>query len=76
MSESSSLHQKSECGLPSYACCRQGELFIVNNRNGDLTGIYRYTAEGDYLGCVTTEVNIPAGIALSKGWHAIVCCRM
>ena len=51
---------------PSYVCCRQGEIFIVNTNAGDPAGVYRYTAEGDYLGCVTTEVNDPGGIALSK----------
>ncbi|XP_072044839.1 uncharacterized protein [Amphiura filiformis] len=52
--------------LPGNVCCRQGEIFVTNPASGDPTGIFRYTSQGHYLGCVTTEVNGPAGIALSQ----------
>ena len=63
--------------IPSYVCCREGEIFVVNgcktagifvfsDHNGDPEGIFRYTAKGQYLGCVTTEVKCPVRIALSK----------
>ena len=49
---------------PTFVCCRQGEIFVVNI--GNHRGVFRYTAKGNYLGCVTTEVQNPAGIALSQ----------
>ncbi|XP_072022042.1 uncharacterized protein [Amphiura filiformis] len=51
---------------PGYMCCRDEEMFIVNEVIGDPAGIYRYTDQGQYMGCVTKEVNDPAGIAVSK----------
>ncbi|XP_072016514.1 E3 ubiquitin-protein ligase TRIM45-like [Amphiura filiformis] len=48
-----------------YVCCRQGEIFVVNPA-GDPAGIFRYTSKGHYLGCITTEVKNPRGIALSQ----------
>ena len=51
---------------PRFMCSRQGEIFVSNTGTGKPNGVYRYTSEGDYLGCVTTEVNNPRGIALSK----------
>ena len=53
-------------GSPGFVCCRQGEIFVSYTNAGDSSGVYRYTSEGDYLGCVTTGVNYPQGIALSK----------
>ena len=52
--------------VPEFVCCREGEMFVTNICIGDPPGVYRYTSEGDYLGCVTTEVSSPLGIALSK----------
>ncbi|XP_072013787.1 E3 ubiquitin-protein ligase TRIM56-like [Amphiura filiformis] len=50
---------------PGFVCCsRQGEIFVSNN--GDPRGVYRFTAEGDCLGCVTTQVPNPSGIAMSR----------
>ncbi|XP_072014233.1 E3 ubiquitin-protein ligase TRIM71-like [Amphiura filiformis] len=50
---------------PGFVCCsRQGEIFVSNN--GDPRGVYRFTAEGDCLGCVTTQVENPSGIAMSR----------
>ncbi|XP_072044931.1 uncharacterized protein [Amphiura filiformis] len=51
---------------PGYVCCRQGEIFVSNQGSGDPAGIFRYTSQGHYLGCVTTEVKNPAGLALSQ----------
>ena len=51
---------------PGFVCCRNGEIFVSNEGRGDPPGVYRYTSEGDYLGCVTTEVRYPTGIAMSK----------
>ena len=51
---------------PGFVCCQQGEIFVVNEGAGDPTGVYRYTSAGEYLGCVTTEVINPEGIALSE----------
>ncbi len=51
---------------PGFVCCRQGEIFVSNEGRGDPTGVYRFTSEGDYLGCVTRKVSIPSGIAISK----------
>ncbi|XP_072014187.1 E3 ubiquitin-protein ligase TRIM71-like [Amphiura filiformis] len=51
---------------PSFVCCRQGEIFVSNKGRGDPAGVYRFTAEGDYLGCVTTQVRNPSGIAMSR----------
>ena len=52
--------------FPGFVCCRQGEIFVCNESSGEPKGVYRYTSEGDYLGCVTTKVNTPKGIALSN----------
>ena len=46
---------------PSYLCSRLGEIFVVSNPKS----VFRYTAKGDYLGCVTTGLCNPKGIALS-----------
>ncbi|XP_072040145.1 uncharacterized protein [Amphiura filiformis] len=51
---------------PGFVCCGQGEIYVVNEFVGNPVGIYRYTADGDYLGCVTTEVKNPSGVALSQ----------
>ena len=62
---------------PCFVCCRHGEIFVANEDEGDdedtdkddgetMGGVYRYTSEGDYLGCVTREVGNPSGIAMSK----------
>ena len=51
---------------PGFVCCRHGEIFVSNEGIGDPPGVYRYTSEGNYLGCVTAGVVTPAGIALSK----------
>ena len=51
---------------PGFVCCRQGEICVSNEGGGDPPGVYRYTSEGDYLGCVTTQVSSPSGIAMSK----------
>ena len=52
--------------FPGFVCCRQGEIFVCNESSGEPKGVYRYTSDGDYLGCVTTEVETPKGIALSN----------
>ena len=49
---------------PGCVCCRQGEIFVANAGTGDPCGVYRYTSEGDYLGCVTTTVANPTGISM------------
>ncbi|XP_072046041.1 E3 ubiquitin-protein ligase TRIM45-like [Amphiura filiformis] len=51
---------------PGYVCCGKGEIFVVNESSGKPLGVFRYTADGDYLGCVTTDVTDPRGIALSQ----------
>ena len=51
---------------PGYVCCTQDEIFVVNESSGNPLGVFRYTADGDYLGCVTSEVSDPRGIALSQ----------
>ncbi|XP_072013107.1 uncharacterized protein [Amphiura filiformis] len=52
---------------PGFVCCsRQGEIFVSNEYKGDPNAVYRFTAEGDYLGCVTTQVKNPQGIAMSR----------
>ena len=58
------LPYKSFNWTPGCVCCRQGEIFVVSK--GNPKGVFRYTAKGDYLGCVTTEVSNPGGIALSQ----------
>ena len=55
-----------EVWSPGFVCCRQGEIFVSNEGSGKPNGVYRYTSEGDYLGCVTMEVVTPKGIAMSK----------
>ncbi|XP_072037152.1 uncharacterized protein [Amphiura filiformis] len=52
--------------VPGYVCCGRGEIFVVNRAVDYPAGIYRYTSKGHYLGCVTAEVNNPAGITLSQ----------
>ncbi|XP_072051918.1 E3 ubiquitin-protein ligase TRIM33-like [Amphiura filiformis] len=52
---------------PVFVCCsRQGEIFVSDGGSGDPIGVYRFTADGDYLGCVTTQVPSPSGIAISR----------
>ncbi len=51
---------------PGYVCCKNEELFICNHSAGNPPGVYRFTSEGDYLGCVTTDILHPRGLALSK----------
>ena len=49
---------------PRYVCCSTtDEVFVVNK--GTPKAIYKYTAGRVYMGCVTTEVNNPSGVALS-----------
>ncbi|XP_072023473.1 uncharacterized protein [Amphiura filiformis] len=51
---------------PGCVCCGHGEIFVGNRSKGDPSGIFRYTSEGNYLGCVTTQVNTPGGLALRQ----------
>ena len=51
---------------PYYVCCRAHDMFVVNGSAGDPAGVYRYTSMGRFLGCVTTGVKRPTGIALSQ----------
>ena len=61
---------------PGFVCCGQGEIFVSNQGQGKPNGVYRYTSEGDYLGCVTTKVSNPKGIALSRdGMELFVVAR-
>ena len=50
---------------PRDVCCskKQSEIFVSNW--GTPTAVYKYTAQGTYVGCVTTDVGSPTGIALS-----------
>ena len=48
---------------PCYMCCKEGEIFVSNY--GEPPAVLRYTSKGQYLGCVTTEVINPQGLALS-----------
>ena len=49
---------------PYGVCCsKTDEVFVVNR--GDPKAIYKYAVGRVYMGCVTTEVNDPWGIALS-----------
>ncbi|XP_072046659.1 uncharacterized protein [Amphiura filiformis] len=49
---------------PTYLCCSKNNEVFVSNW-GDPKAIYRYAASGVYMGCVTTDVSDPRGIALS-----------
>ena len=51
---------------PGFVCCGQGEIFVCNQGSGHPAGVYRFSSRGDYLGCVTTSVGKPRGIALSN----------
>ena len=51
---------------PLYVCSGHGEIFVVNATTGDPIGIFRYASDGQYLGCVTTELSNPYGITLSQ----------
>ncbi|XP_072047451.1 uncharacterized protein [Amphiura filiformis] len=52
---------------PVCLCCsKKDELFVTNGSGGDPVGIYKYAASGAYIGCVTTDVKKPKGIALSN----------
>ena len=49
---------------PEYVCCsKTDDVFVVNQ--GDPKAIYRYAAGRVYMGCVTTELSEPQGIAIS-----------
>ncbi|XP_072019654.1 E3 ubiquitin-protein ligase TRIM45-like [Amphiura filiformis] len=55
---------------PVYVCCsKRDEVFVVNW--GEPVAIYRYAASGAYMGCVTTDINSPTGIALSDDDHEL-----
>ena len=51
---------------PTYLCCGKGLIFIVNGPDSDPKGIFSFTNTGEYIGCVTTEVQTPKCIALSS----------
>ena len=49
---------------PKCICCsKKYEVFVVNQ--GDPKAIYRYTAGGEYIGCVTSEIRDARSIAIS-----------
>ncbi|XP_072020832.1 uncharacterized protein [Amphiura filiformis] len=50
---------------PGCVCCGAEEIFVANEKLGDPAGIYRYTSDGNYLGCCTTQVTDPRGIEMS-----------
>ena len=51
---------------PTYLCCGKGQIFIVNGSDGDPAGVFCFTNIGEYVGCVTTDVQTPKCIALSS----------
>ncbi|XP_072040759.1 uncharacterized protein [Amphiura filiformis] len=55
---------------PRGLCCTEhGEVFISNavkDRTGGSPGIYKFDMTGHFLGCVTKDVTVPYGLALSE----------
>ncbi len=51
--------------FPVYICCSTSHEIFVENY-GAPKAIYKYTSDGEYIGCVTTEVSVPFGIALTE----------
>ena len=69
-------------GVPSWTplgiCCTpDDEVFVANfPMSGSLGSIYSYSTEtGDYIGCITEDVNNPAGLALMDNGDKTGCCR-
>ncbi len=49
---------------PTGVCCSDdGVIYIASHDIGDKDGIYSFTEDGEYLGCVTTNVTYPLGLA-------------
>ncbi|XP_072015295.1 E3 ubiquitin-protein ligase TRIM45-like [Amphiura filiformis] len=50
---------------PCGVCCKDdGIIYVSNYEKGGQGGIYSFTEDGEYLGCVTTDVTEAEGIAL------------
>ncbi|XP_072015294.1 E3 ubiquitin-protein ligase TRIM33-like [Amphiura filiformis] len=63
---------KSWC--PCGVCCSDDGIIYVSNFGGigDQGGIYSFTEDGEYLGCVTTDVTYAEGIALIDNDRLVV----
>ncbi|XP_072014813.1 E3 ubiquitin-protein ligase TRIM45-like [Amphiura filiformis] len=49
---------------PTGVCCSDdGVIYIASFNTGDQGGIYSFTEDGEYLGCVTTDVTDAHGLA-------------
>ena len=48
---------------PGYVLCSEGEIFVSNEKDGS---VHRYTCDGTYLDCVTRNVVVPRGMAMSN----------
>ena len=60
------------CGV---CCSDDGIIYITSYDSGNQGGIYSFTEEGDYLGCVTTDVIHAEGIALIDEDRLVVVQR-
>ncbi len=58
------------CGI----CCTAGDdIYISNNQSASMGGgIYCYSISGQYVGCVTKEVNCPTGVTLSEDDNKLI----
>lgn len=61
---------------PRGVCCtKEGEVFISNalkEKGGETAGIHHFMLTGQYLGCITKDVNVPYGLALNEDEKTLV----
>ncbi|XP_072018596.1 uncharacterized protein [Amphiura filiformis] len=59
--------------FPSGVCCSQfDDIYIANKATDRSRGIYKFTASGELLGCMTTVVASPYGLALTDDDHRMI----
>ena len=58
---------------PSGICCSQfDDIYVANKAVDESRGVYRFSASGEYMGCVTTVVASPYGLTLTDDDHRMI----
>ena len=58
---------------PSGICCSQfDDIYVANRATDKSRGVYRFSASGEYMGCVTIVVASPYGLALTDDDHRMI----
>ncbi|XP_072028366.1 E3 ubiquitin-protein ligase TRIM71-like [Amphiura filiformis] len=56
---------------PQGVCCSKSDEIYVANQGTEAMGIYRFKVSGEFIDCITTDLNNPWGLAISADGHQL-----